>query len=100
MVGTLVLPDDKVMSAGYSHLITTYGTLRKLMSWGRKVNPNNTGSNRPQSRLQVVTGKTERPSARIQWLTPVILAIWEADIGRIINGGRARQIVQDTSSQK
>jgi hypothetical protein len=34
------------------------------------------------------------------WLTPVILATWEADIGRIVVGGQPEQIIQETSTIK
>jgi hypothetical protein len=38
------------------------------------------------------------PLARRQWLTPVILAIWEAEIRRL--QGQPRQIVLETLSPK
>jgi hypothetical protein len=34
------------------------------------------------------------------WFTPIILATWEADIGRIAVSGQPRQIVHDTSISK
>jgi hypothetical protein len=38
--------------------------------------------------------------ARHQWLSPIILAMWEAEIGRLEDGGQLREIVQKTSSPK
>jgi hypothetical protein len=35
-----------------------------------------------------------------QWLTPIILASWEAEIGRITVQGQPGQIVQETSTSK
>jgi hypothetical protein len=34
------------------------------------------------------------------WVTPIILATWEADIGRIVVGGQPEQILQETSTVK
>jgi hypothetical protein len=38
--------------------------------------------------------------ARHQWLTPAILATWEAEIRRIMVQSQPRQIVPETLSQK
>jgi hypothetical protein len=42
--------------------------------------------------------KDEPEEARYQWLMPVILVSWEAEIGNIIIIDQPRQIVPETSS--
>jgi hypothetical protein len=42
----------------------------------------------------------KKARAGCQWLTPVILPIWEAEIRRITAQGQSRQIVHETSSPK
>jgi hypothetical protein len=37
---------------------------------------------------------------RCQWLTPVILAIWEAEIRRVAVQGQSRKIIHKTPSPK
>jgi hypothetical protein len=39
-------------------------------------------------------------SARHQWLTPAIVAIWEAEVGKIAVHGQPGQIVHETPSPK
>jgi hypothetical protein len=37
--------------------------------------------------------------SQVRWLTPVIPATWEVEIGRISFGGQTRQKVSETPSQ-
>jgi hypothetical protein len=39
-------------------------------------------------------------SAGHQWLVPIIIATWEAEIGRIMIQGESGQIAQETPSPK
>jgi hypothetical protein len=43
---------------------------------------------------------TQETIVRHWWFTPVILVIWEAEIGRITVRGQPRQIVHETLSPK
>jgi hypothetical protein len=45
-------------------------------------------------------GSEDNGFARHWWLTPEILVIWEAKIGRITISGQHRQIVHETPSPK
>jgi hypothetical protein len=45
-------------------------------------------------------GTRKRVLAGSQWFTPVILAIWEAELGRIEVGGHPGQILLKTLSSK
>jgi hypothetical protein len=42
--------------------------------------------------IEIHTAIQEQDTARHQWLTPVILATWEADIRRIVAGDQLGQI--------
>jgi hypothetical protein len=44
--------------------------------------------------------KTFRKTAGHWWLTPIILASWEAEIGKIMVQGQPRQIIQETPISK
>jgi hypothetical protein len=53
-------------------------------------------SSSADDRLRAVTYLLVRIAAGCCWLKPVILATWEAEIGRITVQGQPRQIVQET----
>jgi hypothetical protein len=44
--------------------------------------------------------QTRTRRARHQWLIPIILATWEAELGRIKVQGQLGQILQETLSPK
>jgi hypothetical protein len=66
------------------------------------LNPNKDHMKKKNSRPIKLTSKTVKTLrvARPQWLTPVILAIQEAEIQRIMVQSQPRKIVRKTLSQK
>jgi hypothetical protein len=49
--------------------------------------------------LRKASHKRPKP-AGYWWFTPLILAVWEAEIGRIMIQGQSRQIVHENLSSK